>query len=120
MAFRPQPYRLQYNGSDPRLAKIVQDIDEMFFILFGDLGGTEGDNGVVQISDPFLTALTELGGTGFLVKTGDSSAVVRSLVAGTNISITNTDGVAGDPTISFVGTAGVSQAQIAARIAHTI
>src|SRR6266498_977206 len=90
MSVRPQPYRLSYSGDDPRMSKIIQDIDEMLAILFTDLADNAGG------SFP--------SGTGFLVETAtDGTLTNRSLVAGTGISISNGSGVSGNPTISATG-----------------
>lgn len=51
-----------------------------------------------------LTALAGLATTGLLVRTGSGTAVTRTLVAGTNISLTNADGVAGNITINALPT----------------
>lgn len=53
-----------------------------------------------QPLDSDLTALAGQTGTGLLVRTGSGTAATRTLVAGTNISITNPDGVSGDITIN--------------------
>jgi len=55
-----------------------------------------------------LTALSGLGSNGIIVKTGTGSATSRTITAGTNISITNGDGVAGNPTITGSSTPTVS------------
>jgi len=55
-----------------------------------------------------LTALSSLSTTGIYVKTGTATAASRSIVAGTNISITNGDGVSGNPTITGSATPTVS------------
>ena len=47
-----------------------------------------------------LTALAAVTTHGFFVKDSAGTAVTRSIAAGTNISITNGDGVAGNPTIT--------------------
>ena len=62
--------------------------------------------GLVIGSDiqPFSNELTAIAGvtaaTGFYVRLGTGSVAERSLVAGTNISITNPSGVDGNPTIT--------------------
>lgn len=53
-----------------------------------------------QPLDSDLTALAGLSSTGFLARTGAGTAAARSLVPGAGISITNQDGVSGNPTIS--------------------
>lgn len=59
-----------------------------------------------QAASTLLTAIAGLAANGIIVRTGASTAVARS-IAGTsgNISITNGDGVAGNPTINLVATA---------------
>ena len=57
-----------------------------------------------------LTAVAGLGTTGFVVRTGAGSAVTRAIATGAGLSLTNADGVSGNPTISlpnaFTGTPG--------------
>jgi hypothetical protein len=57
-----------------------------------------------------LTAVAGLSTTGIVVRTGLGSAVTRAIAAGSGLTLTNPDGVAGNPTISlpnaFVGTPG--------------
>jgi hypothetical protein len=57
-----------------------------------------------QPLDADLTALAALVGTGLLVRTGAGTAVVRSIAAGTGLSVTNGDGISGDPTVSMPNT----------------
>lgn len=62
------------------------------------LGLAIGTN--VQAYDADLSSLAALATTGLVVRTGAGTATTRSLVAGTDITITNTDGVSGNITIS--------------------
>lgn len=62
-----------------------------------------------------LGNLAALTGTGFVAKISPSNWAVRTLIQGTGITITNANGVAGNPTIS--ATNSVSIAQVAARVA---
>jgi hypothetical protein len=55
-----------------------------------------------------LTAVSSLSTNGLIVKTAAGSAVTRSLAAGTNISITNVDGVSGNITVNGSETPTVS------------
>jgi hypothetical protein len=73
------------------------------------LTATEG-NAAYQPLDADLSAVAALGANGFLVRTGPGGAAIRTLAAGTGIGITNTDGVAGSPTItnSDTGSSAVS------------
>src|SRR5690606_18546104 len=55
-----------------------------------------------QATDSDLTALAGLGTTGVLVRTGTGSATTRSIVGTANrVSVSNGDGVSGDPTINI-------------------
>lgn len=60
---------------------------------------------VIAISQPLdadLTALAALTATGLLVRTGAGTAAARSLATGgANITITNANGVAGNPTVAL-------------------
>jgi hypothetical protein len=62
----------------------------------------------VQPFNNQLTAISSLSTTGFIVRTGTGASATRSLVAGTNISITNADGVAGNITVNGSETPTVS------------
>jgi collagen type VII alpha len=62
----------------------------------------------VQGYDPDLAALAALASTGFSVRSASNTWVQRSIAAGTNISVTNGDGVSGNPTIAFTGTLGIT------------
>jgi hypothetical protein len=52
-----------------------------------------------------LAALEGLGSTGIAVRTGADAWAQRSVAAGTNVQVTNGDGVSGDPTIASTATA---------------
>lgn len=47
--------------------------------------------------------LLDPGANGFVVRTALNTTVARTLVAGTNVSISNTSGVAGNPTVDSLG-----------------
>lgn len=53
-----------------------------------------------QQLDPDLTALAGLASNGMIARTGAGTAAARTITAGTGISVTNGDGVSGNPTIS--------------------
>lgn len=57
----------------------------------------------VQAYDADLAALAALSANGMIARTGAGTAAVRALTAGSNISITNGDGAAGNPTIAATG-----------------
>lgn len=56
----------------------------------------------VQAFHPLLSAVTALTSNGFLTRTAAGAITTRTLTAGSNISITNIDGVSNNPTISLV------------------
>ncbi len=53
----------------------------------------------VQAQDADLDALAALGVTGLLVRTGDGAAAARAITAGGGITVSDGDGINGDPTI---------------------
>lgn len=61
-----------------------------------------------QPLDADLTAVAALTGSGLVTRTGAGTATTRTITAGTGVSITNGDGVSGNPTVALtnVGTAG--------------
>lgn len=76
-----------------------------------ELGYVSGVTSAIQTQidgkqplDADLTALAGLSTTGIVVRTGAGTAATRTLVAGTNISLTNANGVAGDITINSTAT----------------
>jgi hypothetical protein len=66
-----------------------------------NLGLAIGTN--VQAFDADLSAVAGLTGTGIISRTGNGSAAVRTITASTGISISNGDGVSGNPTITNTG-----------------
>lgn len=58
-----------------------------------------------QPLDSDLTALAALSTTGLLVRTGAGTATTRAITAGTAITVTSGDGVAGNPTVTLPDTA---------------
>ena len=71
-----------------------------FGYLDGVTSGIQGQLDGKQPLDSDLTALAGLSTTGIVVRTGAGTAATRTLVAGTGISLTNANGVAGDITIT--------------------
>lgn len=53
-----------------------------------------------QPLDADLTALAALAGTGFAARTAANAWALRTITAGTNVSVSNGDGVAGNPSIA--------------------
>lgn len=66
-----------------------------------------------QAADSDLTAVAGLSGTGVMVRTGTGTATTRTITAGTDITISNGDGVSGNPTIS-AGSGLATDAEVAA------
>ena len=67
------------------------------------------ESGTINLTlDNELQSLSALSSNGILVRTGAATYIPRTITANTGISITNPDGVSGNPTISVsnVGTAG--------------
>ena len=62
----------------------------------------------IQAYDSDLAALAALTTNGIHVKTGAGTAATRTIAAGANITVTNGDGVAGNPTIAVSGLATVA------------
>lgn len=122
MAFTPrsQPYRIDYNGNPESLGQVFRDTDEMFQNLFDDLKSTFGAIGAVGVDyqawDANLDALSAMVTTGVMVRTASEVYATRTITAGTGITVTNGDGISGNPTIALSGSAGVSLAQISARV----
>lgn len=65
----------------------------------GITGGTITSTGTLGLTGQAL-AFHNLGSNGFAVRTSSGNVSARSLVQGTGITITNTDGVSGNPTIT--------------------
>lgn len=53
-----------------------------------------------QASDADLTAIAGLASNGIIARTGAGTAAARTVTAGTGITVTNGDGVSGDPTVA--------------------
>ena len=64
--------------------------------------GVSGNPSFALAND--LAALEGLATTGIAVRTATDTWATRTLVSGTNITVSNADGVAGNPSIAFSGT----------------
>lgn len=65
----------------------------------------------VQAYDADLAAVAGLSSNGIVTRTGAGTAAARTITAGAGISVTNGDGVSGNPTIAA---SGITTAEIAA------
>lgn len=61
-----------------------------------------------QDLDAELTAIAAISSNGFISRTGAGTAAARTFTSGSNINITNGDGVSGNPTIALSGTIPIS------------
>lgn len=63
----------------------------------------DGVSGNPTVSlNTLLAAIAALSGTGLITQTGAGTVAERSVAAGSNISVTNGDGVSGNPTVAIV------------------
>ena len=69
-----------------------------------------------QPLDSDLTAIAALSTTGIIARTGSGAAAARSIaVSGTGLSVTNADGVAGNPTVTLASTSNNTPSSVVAR-----
>lgn len=75
-----------------------------------ELGYVDGVTSAIQTQldakqplDADLTALAGLASAGMVARTGAGTVAARAITAGTGITVTNGDGVSGDPTIALSG-----------------
>lgn len=78
-----------------------------------ELGYVSGVTSAIQTQidgkqplDSDLTAIAGLASNGVIARTGTGTAAARTITASTAITVTNGDGVSGNPTIAFEGTLG--------------
>jgi hypothetical protein len=67
-----------------------------------------GIGSTIQAFDADLDAVAAISANGFIAHTGAGTAAARTITAGTNIGVTNGDGVSGNPTVAFSGTLPVA------------
>lgn len=72
-----------------------------------------------QPLDSDLTAIAALATTGLIARTGSGTASTRSVAAGANISVSDGDGVAGNPTVSLSGTVPIANGGTGTAVAPT-
>ena len=61
------------------------------------IGGGAGSGAIASTGDTVLALSTQ----GFIVRTGVNTYITRSLAADTGVTISNTDGVSGNPTVGI-------------------
>lgn len=66
-----------------------------------------------------LQALSSLSSTGFLVRTGINSYIGRSLTVGSNLTITNTEGLSGNPLINLSSVLNITSLSASGNITST-
>lgn len=93
-----------YPAQSIKIAVVVRDHATLGSI-FVHVENMQSEIAAKQPLDADLTALAELASTGMIARTGAGTVAARTLTAGTGISITEGDGVAGNPTIT-AGAAG--------------
>lgn len=71
-----------------------------FAFLDGVTSGIQGQINGKQAADSDLTALAALATTGLIARTATGSAATRTITAGSDISVSNGNGVSGNPTIA--------------------
>jgi len=83
---------------EPKSGLIARDWYYFFHSLVQRSGG-EGD-ATLQTQDDDLDALAALSSTGILARTAASTYALRSIAAGSGVSVANGNGVSGNPTVT--------------------
>lgn len=73
-----------------------------------------------QPLDADLTAIAALSSTGLIARTGAGSVSARSVAGSSNISVTNGDGVSGNPTVAITGQIPVANGGLGVNTAPAI
>lgn len=85
------------------------------------VSGTGFDAGVLAVAQPLnsgLTALAALSDNGIVARTGAATYAPRTIIAGAGVSISNGDGVSGNPTIT--ATSPISTSYVSAETEITL
>lgn len=84
------------------VADLVTDANLARPIVAGGTGATNAAAALTNIGGASLSAIAGLATSGIIVRTGAGTAAARTITpAGANITITNGDGVAGNPTVAL-------------------
>lgn len=91
--------------SEGKFAAIFLTTDPFKFVLKDSGGSTLATVDAIPLNaasslDGDLTAIAALSSTGFLTRTGSNTYAQRTITAGSGISVTNGNGVSGNPTIA--------------------
>lgn len=102
---RPRPGPLNWQTAIvDRTGRPTPEFMRYFRELLDNTDTLFDTNQTKQDADDDLTALSDLTGTGIAVRDAPDSWLLRSIIAGSGVTVTNGDGVAGNPTISASGT----------------
>lgn len=99
--------------SSTNVQSAINEIDSDVTALTSTVSSLSATVAGKQDSDADLTALAGLSTTGLISRTGAGAVSTRTITAGSNISITNGDGVSGNPTVSLSGQVPVANGGLA-------
>lgn len=83
---------------NPKTGQVTREWWRFFHDLLERTGGT-GDV-IIEVAGGDLEAIEALTGTGLCTRIGNETWTLRDIAAGNGISVTNSDGVSGNPTLA--------------------